>query len=352
MALIVYIEDEAELRAEVAAELRDNGFDVVEAGDGASGLTLIRRLKPDLVLCDIALPGIDGGVVLQQLRRDNPELARMPFVFLTALAGRDQVIAGKTLGADDYLTKPIDLGVLLATVNARLGQIARIEDQVEVERSQLLDRMTRESELSFLSAADVLNHLAVGVALLAGDGSIVYLNQAARRLVEADDGLQISTTGLRGATARDTDALRAAIRSSAAGMAGSDNVLGLTRPSMRRPYQVMVSALKAVEGDGAAAPRAAVAAFIHDPDAVQAVSQDALIRLYGLTPGEARIVAALAAGQSLDDISAAFQLSRNTIATHLKRAFDKTGTGGQRDLVALVLGAAAVTRGPADDGAA
>ncbi len=351
MALIVYIEDEAELRAEVAAELRDNGFDVVEAGDGASGLTLIRRLKPDLVLCDIALPGINGGEVLQRLRRDNPELALMPFVFLTALAGRDQVIRGKDQGADDYLTKPIDLGVLVATVNARLGQIARIEGQVAVERTELLDRMTRESELSFLSAADVLNHLAVGVALLTADGSIVYLNQAARKLVEDDDGLQVSATGLRCATARETDSLRAAVRNAAAGMAGDDTVQSLTRPSLRRPYQVMVSALQPADGGDATARRPVVALFIHDPDAVQTVSQEALIRLYGLTAGEARVVAALAAGQSMDDIGTTLQVSRNTIATHLKRAFDKTGTASQRDLVALVLSAAAVTRGPADHNA-
>jgi DNA-binding NarL/FixJ family response regulator len=359
MARIVYIEDEEQVRALVAAELREQGFDVAEAGDGAAGLKAILDTKPDLVLCDIAMPGMDGGELLRRLRRDNPELARMPFVFLTALASREQVIAGKELGADDYLTKPIDLGVLVATIHARLDQIARIDDLMSDERAALLDRMSRETELSFLSAADVLNHFTVGVVLLKLDGRVSYINQAARRMIEDEDGLLLHPSGLCGATPRDTAALRAVVAAVAAeggreDFAAGMNVLTLPRPSLRRPYQVMVSSLR---DPGSATARdttpsregveqPSVAVFIHDPDQGQRLSSDALIRLHGLSVAEARVVVGLAGGQSPEEIADALQLSRSTVATHLQRAFGKTQTTSQRELVSLVLQGAPVAQAP------
>lgn len=126
-AKILCIDDEPEIREDVVDELRDAGYETIEAEDGRSGLEAIVAQKPDLVLCDITMPVMDGHAVLKELRDRYPELADLPFIFLSALADRDHVIAGKRLGADDYLTKPIDFPMMLATVEARLGQIERME---------------------------------------------------------------------------------------------------------------------------------------------------------------------------------------------------------------------------------
>ena len=73
------------------------------------------------------MPVMDGFEVLKELRENHPKYADMPIIFLTALASRNQVIAGKELGADDFITKPIDMEMLLATVNSHLIQIARMK---------------------------------------------------------------------------------------------------------------------------------------------------------------------------------------------------------------------------------
>ena len=144
MALILCIDDEEPLRRLITAELRDAGYETAEAADGRAGLEAIRSHRPDLVLCDVNMPVMSGYELLVELRDNHPHLARAPFVFLSALADRRDVIAGKRLGADDYLTKPVDLEVLVATVESRLMQIERIERRFDAERMEL-ERQWRES---------------------------------------------------------------------------------------------------------------------------------------------------------------------------------------------------------------
>lgn len=125
-ATILCIEDEDELRRDVADELVEAGYRVMEARNGQEALAGLERRLPDLVLCDISMPGIDGYGVLEAMRQRSAAFAEVPFIFLTALADPRQVVEGKRLGADDYLVKPIDYDLLLATVEARLRQIGRI----------------------------------------------------------------------------------------------------------------------------------------------------------------------------------------------------------------------------------
>ncbi|CAN0437057.1 unnamed protein product, partial [Discosporangium mesarthrocarpum] len=129
MATILCIEDEDMIRQDIVEELTDAGHDVMQACDGAEGLRLLLSKMPDLVLCDISMPVMDGHTLLTELRESYPEHDDLPFVFLSALADRDDVIAGKKLGADDYLTKPIDFEMLHATVESRLRQVGRMSER-------------------------------------------------------------------------------------------------------------------------------------------------------------------------------------------------------------------------------
>ncbi|WP_336057201.1 response regulator [Nitratireductor sp. CH_MIT9313-5] len=124
--LILCIEDEPDLRRDVAEELSEAGYSVLEAGDGLQALDLLDIACPDLILCDISMPGIDGYEVLEAVRAKGDDHAGTPFVFLTALADPREVVEGKRFGADDYLVKPIDYDLLLATIEARLRQVARL----------------------------------------------------------------------------------------------------------------------------------------------------------------------------------------------------------------------------------
>jgi DNA-binding NarL/FixJ family response regulator len=122
---ILCIEDDRETAALIAEELADRDFEVSTAYDGQEGFVAILRDKPDLVLCDIGVPIMSGFEVLERLTELAPRLGRVPFVFLTALADRDTELKGRRLGADDYVTKPIDFDILATIINARLAGVAR-----------------------------------------------------------------------------------------------------------------------------------------------------------------------------------------------------------------------------------
>jgi DNA-binding NarL/FixJ family response regulator len=128
---ILCVEDEPDLRRDIAEELSEAGYAVLEASDGRQALDLLESASPDLILCDISMPGLSGYDVLHTVRAKGPDHAETPFVFLSALGDPREIVEGKRLGADDYLVKPIDYDLLLATVDARLRQIARIRSVQE-----------------------------------------------------------------------------------------------------------------------------------------------------------------------------------------------------------------------------
>ena len=124
---ILCIEDDRETAALIAEELVERGFEISIAHDGRAGLAAILKTMPDLVLSDISMPVMSGFELLERLTALEPRFAKMPFIFLTALTDRDNELKGRQLGADDYVTKPIDFEVLTTIINARLAGVARSE---------------------------------------------------------------------------------------------------------------------------------------------------------------------------------------------------------------------------------
>jgi DNA-binding response OmpR family regulator len=122
---ILCIEDDAETAELIAEALTYRGYDVATAFNGRDGLEMILRAPPDLVLADINMPAMSGFDLLERLTSMEPRFVRMPFVFLTALADRDNELKGWQLGADDYVTKPVDFELLAAVIAARLQRVAR-----------------------------------------------------------------------------------------------------------------------------------------------------------------------------------------------------------------------------------
>jgi DNA-binding NarL/FixJ family response regulator len=124
---ILCIDDDREIAALIAEELSNRGFEVIVAYDGHEGFVAILKLMPDLVLCDISMPLMSGVEVLERLNALAPRLGHIPFMFLTALADRESELRARRLGADDYVTKPIDFDMLEMIINARLAGVARNE---------------------------------------------------------------------------------------------------------------------------------------------------------------------------------------------------------------------------------
>jgi DNA-binding NarL/FixJ family response regulator len=129
MKKILVIEDQPEMRRNITALLRYYDYEPIAAESGRAGVEAARREKPDLILCDVMMPELDGYGVLQALQTDAV-LARTPFVFLTAKGEKDDLRSGMNLGADDYLTKPVANTDLVRAIETRLR---RSEQQVKRE---------------------------------------------------------------------------------------------------------------------------------------------------------------------------------------------------------------------------
>ena len=117
MAKIIVIEDDLDLRQLLADELEDAGHDIVEAGDGIEGLARIKAECPDVIISDIGMPRMDGYQLRQRLQ-GCPQFRDTPFLFLSALAFQQAIDKGLSIGADHYLTKPVDYDVLLSRIAA------------------------------------------------------------------------------------------------------------------------------------------------------------------------------------------------------------------------------------------
>lgn len=146
-ATILIADDSLLIRAVVRAGLEAEGYLVTEAVDGLAAVEQCGRVRPDAVLLDIEMPGLDGYQVLAQLKAD-PELRHTPVVFLTSRTDTDDIVAGLRGGAHDYLKKPFEPAELLARVGSAV-HVKQLQDQLW-ERNAELDRMSRTDSLTGL----------------------------------------------------------------------------------------------------------------------------------------------------------------------------------------------------------
>ncbi len=137
---ILVIEDDEGIQTYLKELLLDNGYNVLTASDGVSGLKIIKKSVPDLVLLDLGLPDMSGESVCAQIKKDLPDLQ---VIMLTARDTPHDMIQGLNLGADDYLTKPFVADVLMARINARLRNKGGEDSKLQIA-DLVLDTKTLE----------------------------------------------------------------------------------------------------------------------------------------------------------------------------------------------------------------
>jgi len=141
MTKILVIEDQALLREEILEILSIEEFQVIGAENGRIGLELVQTFQPDLILCDVSMPELDGHGVLEELRKE-PETVTIPFIFLTAMADKADLRQGMTLGADDYLTKPFDRIDLLEAIATQFRKQQAIDSKIHQKVDDLRSNIT------------------------------------------------------------------------------------------------------------------------------------------------------------------------------------------------------------------
>lgn len=302
--LILCCEDEPQLLRDICEEVQGAGYRVIAARNGAELLAHLEHSTPDLILCDIMMPGIDGYGVLARLRRDHPHLAHVPLVFLSALSMTEAVVQGKRLGADDYLTKPINYDLLISTIEARLRQSC--EARAALRQSAVLGRHLFES-------------LSVGLLVFTPNGQMTQANASARAVMGS-------------AADRIADRLAEPVRRiGARAEAGHEDSLSL----MLDDSTNQMAQIHGCPPDPATDDPCVVIVFLSDSSTRGLLSMAALRELFGLTPTEARVVRNLARGLRPEEISERLGVAQTTIAFHLRNVFAKTKTHRQAQLVAL-----------------
>ena len=152
MKKILLIEDEEHVRENILELLEAAGFEVIEAKNGYIGIDLAKAREPDLILCDVMMPEIDGFGVLTALRQDSV-MASIPFIFLTAKATKTDFRQGMEMGADDYITKPFTRAELLGAIASRLKKQAAVQQRYNTEL------LKAKEQLNYLIHHDSLTNL-------------------------------------------------------------------------------------------------------------------------------------------------------------------------------------------------
>ncbi len=133
---ILVIEDNHQVRENIIEILENEGFEMFQAESGSIGIDVARKNQPDLILCDIMMPEMDGFQVLEELRR-NILTTNIPFIFLTAKDTRDDLRKGMQMGADDYISKPFTIEEVIQAVQIRLNRVKEFKRKSEQKLNEL-----------------------------------------------------------------------------------------------------------------------------------------------------------------------------------------------------------------------
>ena len=159
MKKILVIDDSEEIRSNIAELLRLSNYEVSEASDGKEGIQKSIAIKPDLIICDVMMPVMDGYGVLHAVHQNDP-IRNTPFIFLTAKSEHSDLRKGMNLGADDYIIKPFDATELLNAVHARLEKMDQLKKEFSsgIQAIDALQDDSSEEELlkTLINNADLL----------------------------------------------------------------------------------------------------------------------------------------------------------------------------------------------------
>ncbi|SCA55535.1 putative Response regulator [Candidatus Terasakiella magnetica] len=196
MVKILIVEDEVDLREEIVDELRYNGYDVREANNGQEAFELITNDTPDVIISDISMPKMDGYELFEKIQKTSKEFAAIPFVFLTALVSRDDEIKGRRLGVTNYLRKPIDFDVLIATIqslhNARERMDAHVESKLQKTLNFLISATAKDNDPEI--EALIENYDSLSKLARQPIQSIQCLNQAQFKIQTPEQASNVANT--------------------------------------------------------------------------------------------------------------------------------------------------------------
>ncbi len=345
---ILCIEDDPRLRRLLAEELEEAGYDVLVANSALAGLVAFFAHAPALVLCDVRMPGVSGFDLIERLRLLDEHLFGAAFVFLTALADRDNHLRGRRLGADDYITKPVDYEILFEIVRVRLSGrtpgpprptldpvleawlqawLGNAQEPPHDLSDQLRERFAREADVaSGPGFSGSLDAVPLGVMIIDAGGIVHYANETAAGLL----GCPRATIIGKRTAPRLVDFVRRHMASADGGIAVSAE-----RVVLRRDGMPVAAIARSAKGFAEAAGQVTVL-LPGLPGAYPAMT-DILHKLFDLTQAERLLATEIGAGANLADVAQTRGVTLATVRSQLKSVFGKMGVSRQTDLVRALL---------------
>jgi CheY-like chemotaxis protein len=197
---VLCVEDEQDIRENIAEILRDEGFEVFEAGNGKEGFNVFLQNKPDLVVSDIMMPELDGYGLLQLIRESkNIRNNNVPFIFLTALGQKQDVIKGVDLSANDYLIKPIDFDLMIAKVKEKTANALKVQEAYNRNIKNL------KNQVSVVLSSDLLSYLDVVTQVSSALKQEPYGPFPHRHYLEDIEKIYLNATKIRSAIFNSLD---------------------------------------------------------------------------------------------------------------------------------------------------
>jgi DNA-binding response OmpR family regulator/DNA-binding CsgD family transcriptional regulator len=286
--------------------LDEAGYTVLVANDGASAIQRARQARPDVVLLDAMMPGMDGFEVARRLKAD-PETAAIPIIFMTALTETEHVVAAFGAGGVDYVTKPIDARQVLARIAAHT-RTARVQRQAR-------------------NALDAFGHATLVVR--PSDGKLLWQTALARTLLREHFGSEGSA-----APVPLIDWVRREVIARAAGAAPQPLV---TARGPRR-LTLEMHGMSGVDGGGAGSEEPEDAEWlIVASERNDAAVFEAMMRGFGLTLREAEVLYWAALGKTNRDIGDILGSSPRTVTKHMEHILQKMGVETRTAAAARVL---------------
>lgn len=204
---ILIIEDDEDIQTVIQYNLRQAGFsNISSAEDGLTGLNLVIKLKPDIVLLDLMMPGLDGVSLCRRVKADNA-LAAIPIIILTAKSSESDIVAGLEAGADDYVVKPFSIKVLIARIKSALRRAETASLTVEPNPIILHGSLSIDIERRIVSINDIaivmtFSEFEVLLLLASNQGRVFSRSQIVNQ-IKGDDypvterAIDVQIAGLR-----------------------------------------------------------------------------------------------------------------------------------------------------------
>lgn len=349
MQTILIIDDESSIRENIAQYLQAFNFKTVMACNGSEGVQKAMECNPDLIVCDIDMPILDGYGVYKEIQQIN-QLSLTPFIFLTAKSTPDELRKGMTLGADDYITKPFKLNDILLSINRRLEKSERLTSASEEKLNALTQNnlvgifFYQETGFVFSNKKlqEILEYKQTELKNLTFDDILTGGNKAinSERAMACLQGILTSTTIEGHILTKSLKAKKAAISIKQINLEGIKTIIGILQPEntstkseQTNNYNTYLELINLLESANYTEVQEQLNTLLNNSNKPKFNNEPNSQSKLKLSTREKEVLTLICKGKTNSEIAEELFLSNRTVENHRAKLLSKTGSKNTAQLV-------------------